>query len=408
MRRVVLMTAAITAVFLLPAAAGADGRAVPRCQGQDATIVGTPGDDVLWGTPGDDVIAGGGGDDEIHGRGGDDVICGQSGDDTIYGDAGDDRLSGDSGDDLIVAGSGDDVVNSGTGSDVVRAGSGHDRVKGGSGRDVLRGQGGNDVLDGKAGNDTLVGGGGADTLVGGGDTDKVRGNSGLDECEAENRRTCEFVDLSEGDSGPEVTRLQKTLRDRALYRGPIDGVFDREVAIAVAAYHKVIGPAYADPGTAVEQWQANPPSEALDRAEWEGLVAFTPTPPKARVDQPDRVEVDIGHQVLYLILDGEVDAIVHVSTGHDPDDTPRTTSLPDGGHFWYKHPYDGWSPKPGAWSIYKFWAYRAGPEYNYGVHGYRDVPYYPASHGCTRVDVWEADYLHGRFFIDMPVHVWDA
>ena len=52
------------------------------------------------------------------------------------------------------------------------------------------------------------------------------------------------------------------------------------------------------------------------------------------------------------------------------------------------------------------WAYRAGNG-NYGVHGYLNVPYYPASHGCIRVHVWDADYLHERFYIGMPVHVWD-
>jgi lipoprotein-anchoring transpeptidase ErfK/SrfK len=141
--------------------------------------------------------------------------------------------------------------------------------------------------------------------------------------------------------------------------------------------------------------------------DWQDLLAFAPQEPKSREDQPDRVEVDIGRQVLYLILGGEIDAIVHVSTGYDPDDTPRTTTLPDGGYFWYQHPYNGWSPKPGAWSIYKFWAYKAGSEYNYGVHGYLDVPYWPASHGCTRVHVWDADYLHPRIFVNMPAHVWD-
>ena len=44
------------------------------CQGQVATLVGTPGDDILPGSPGDDVIAGLGGDDVINGDLGDDVI----------------------------------------------------------------------------------------------------------------------------------------------------------------------------------------------------------------------------------------------------------------------------------------------------------------------------------------------
>lgn len=45
------------------------------CNGVEATIVGTAGNDVLVGTDGPDVIWGGGGNDMIDGRDGDDLIC---------------------------------------------------------------------------------------------------------------------------------------------------------------------------------------------------------------------------------------------------------------------------------------------------------------------------------------------
>src|SRR5712692_7987809 len=62
----------------------------PTCGGLAATIVGTPGNDVLVGTSGPDVIVGGSGDDQISGLEGDDVICGDQGNDVIQGYQGND------------------------------------------------------------------------------------------------------------------------------------------------------------------------------------------------------------------------------------------------------------------------------------------------------------------------------
>lgn len=376
-------------VVAFPAVAGGQEREIPTCNGSTATLWGTGANDTLVGTGDDDVIVGGAGDDIIRGFAGDDIICGGGGDDLLFGGSGDDTIKGGTGDDEIFGGTGDDLVSGWTGSDTLDGGVGVDRVLGNAGNDQLSGGSHDDILRGGSGDDMAVGG------------------VGVDECHSEETRACERVALSEGDVGWAVRFLQRALRDRRLYRGAIDGVFSRDVAIAVATLHKVTGPAYSNPSTAVEMWQANPPSEKMAMKDWDRLLAFEPTPPKVREGQPDRVEIDIGHQVLYLILGNEVDAIVHVSTGYRPTATPRTAGLPTGGYFWYEHPYDGWSPRPGGWSIYQFWAYRAGAQYNYGVHGYPSVPYWPASHGCTRVEVWEADYLNERFFIGMPVHVWD-
>jgi subtilisin-like proprotein convertase family protein len=83
----------------------------PRCAGRTATIVGTPGIDVILGTLGPDVIAAGGGADAISGGGGRDTICAGAGADTVDGGGGDDRLDGGAGDDFCRGGPGTDQVS---------------------------------------------------------------------------------------------------------------------------------------------------------------------------------------------------------------------------------------------------------------------------------------------------------
>ncbi len=92
-----------------------------RCGGQQATLVGTPGDDKLRGTAGRDVIAGLRGADRILGLDGRDLLCGNRGRDALVGGAGRDRLRG---------GSGRDVLRGGIGRDRCVGGQGTDRVKG--------------------------------------------------------------------------------------------------------------------------------------------------------------------------------------------------------------------------------------------------------------------------------------
>jgi VCBS repeat-containing protein len=142
---VVLTLGAVGA--LAPADAAAPAARDLKCFGVAATIVGTPGDDVIRGTNGDDVIVGGRGDDRINGRGGDDLICGRSGDDTIRGGSGDDRVRGWRGDDVIKGGAGDDRLLGGLQAD---------KLLGGSGDDILNGGPASDECDGGPGANHLV------------------------------------------------------------------------------------------------------------------------------------------------------------------------------------------------------------------------------------------------------------
>jgi Ca2+-binding RTX toxin-like protein len=204
------------------------------------TIVGTPGDDVLYGTPGDDVIVGNGGNDKVYAGDGNDIVCmsgtgrdyvrGGNGSDLIYGsydhgvpnyyrnpvpdtyltgNAGNDRiegagtLAGAEGDDTLYVGSYDtssqlyggpgndrlvapfgagtrNVLEGGTGDDSISGGRGRDTIHGGEGNDGLEGRSGDDSLYGESGNDHMYGNAGQDVLFGGAGNDNLYGNENED------------------------------------------------------------------------------------------------------------------------------------------------------------------------------------------------------------------------------------
>jgi Ca2+-binding RTX toxin-like protein len=175
------------------------------CAGRPATIVGSPGDDVIGGTAGPDVIAGRGGSDVIMGLGGNDRICGGRGDDNLAGGGDDDRLRGDGGRDTLAGGYGADLLAGGAGDDRFDGGAGRDRgtfagaeggieaslalgAARGQGEDVLvaleelSGSSFADVLRGDAGANTLRGRAGGDRLDGGDGIDLLDGMGGMDTC----------------------------------------------------------------------------------------------------------------------------------------------------------------------------------------------------------------------------------
>jgi Ca2+-binding RTX toxin-like protein len=143
------------------------------CQGEPASIVGTPGDDVginaIIGTESRDVIAALDGADQVRGQGGNDLICGDGGNDA--------QLIG------------------GTGDDEIYGGVGNDRIFGVEGNDSMFGEAGDDFLgDENVGNDIMSGGAGDDLLD---STDAVVNNDNLDGGDGTN-------DICQSDPDPEV------------------------------------------------------------------------------------------------------------------------------------------------------------------------------------------------------------
>lgn len=200
--------------------------------------------------------------------------------------------------------------------------------------------------------------------------------------------------LAEGDEGPLVVALQRELVRRRLYRGPLDGVFGQATAQSVVAFHKVMG---------------------LERTfNWEEedsahMARFALPPLPDRPDEPSRIEVDIGHQVLFLFEDGEVAEIVPISSGgtyqyySEHQQATVWAGTPRGDFTLIRHSL-GWQCDPlTGWCIYFPWNFTP----DYALHGYRSVPAQPASHGCVRIPTWESDVLETRFYVGMPIHIWD-
>jgi Ca2+-binding RTX toxin-like protein len=196
--------------FTLSRFQGGKGKRL-SCDGEPATVQGTPGDDRLAAGavtvtgPGDDVVNGGGklictggGDDKVESWEAGKVLLG-SGDDRfsvnsiggeVYGEDGNDRIFGRNM--LADGGAGDDLIDTtrprdpdwsvndkrligGPGRDRLISGRGKDRLYGGPGPDVLRSGLEEDSLFGGPGNDSLFGEEAADLLVGGPGMDRLDG-----------------------------------------------------------------------------------------------------------------------------------------------------------------------------------------------------------------------------------------
>ncbi|MDQ4024538.1 MAG: hypothetical protein M3217_03460, partial [Actinomycetota bacterium] len=153
---------------LLPAGPAASGRlqsAQPGdCFGQDPTIEGTAGDDVIRGTRGFDVISSLEGNDVVHAGAGTDFVCTGDGDDRVYGGPGFDLLQASRGADKVYGqGSDDFLIEADTPEDpqgpvwVHLGDSSEDEFHGGPGNDLLTEDGANDLLDGGDGRDTYFG-----------------------------------------------------------------------------------------------------------------------------------------------------------------------------------------------------------------------------------------------------------
>jgi peptidoglycan hydrolase-like protein with peptidoglycan-binding domain len=114
----------------------------------------------------------------------------------------------------------------------------------------------------------------------------------------------------------------------------------------------------------------------VDAALWRRLL--TAHTPPARFGG-DHVEIDKTRQVIFIVRGGKVTLIVATSTG-------ATGNTPLG--IWHVYRKVGGFD----WVLYY-------PSYflrGFAVHGYPDVPPYPASHGCARIPMWIAQTVYSQ------------
>lgn len=172
------------------------------------------------------------------------------------------------------------------------------------------------------------------------------------------------TNIRAGNRGAAVRVFQSKLR-RMAYVTPVNGVFDAATGRALLAYRKVLGmPRRPTAGAAVARKLAA------------GKGRFRLRHPKAG----RHVEVSIRRQVMVFANSrGRVERIYHVSTGKASTPTILGT-------------YRVYMRDPGTNSLGMVMSsyFIRG----YAIHGYADVPIYPASHGCVRVPVPNAASIY--------------
>ena len=194
--------------------------------------------------------------------------------------------------------------------------------------------------------------------------------------------------ISPGDNGPWVKRLQIYLAEAGFRPGLPDGQFDEVTLGAVYAFQKV---------------HDLDRSGVFQKQHWDLFDNSVDLPELG--DAPDRVEVDLAKQVLFLVKNDRVEAVVPISSGNGESYRGSTGAqvrarTPEGDYEFYKR-VDGWRISY-LGGLYRPYYFRGG----YAIHGSRSVPPYPASHGCVRVELHDMDYLVTELELGMPVFVY--
>jgi hypothetical protein len=145
---------------------------------------------------------------------------------------------------------------------------------------------------------------------------------------------------------------------------------------------------------AFEKWSGLPRDGVLSEADAAVLRRAVRPEPLTRGGRGRRVEVSLDRQVALLIEHDRVLRVVHISTG------AWGTSTPPGSFRVYRKERYSWSVPFKVWMP---WAsYFTG---GIAFHEYSYVPAYPASHGCVRVNRFDARYLFGFAVTGTPVQV---
>lgn len=170
--------------------------------------------------------------------------------------------------------------------------------------------------------------------------------------------------LSEGSHNAYVRLLEKRLAKLHYHLTGINESYDHKTRDAVIAFNKVQGRARLG---------------SVSESTWRALA----DPKKARARGRSKgfhIEINQTRQIVYMVRDGKVNGILHTSTGangytHDGSYTVfRKIAGYSGGRLYYPSYFDG----------------------RRALHGWPEVPTYPASHGCARLPMWAAQWVYAK------------
>ncbi len=188
------------------------------------------------------------------------------------------------------------------------------------------------------------------------------------------KRQTKLPGLSVGSTGGYVRRLEKRLIQLGYVIPSADWSFGVATRDAMYAFNKV---------------QRRARTGGVTESTWRVLA--NPKRPKPRVKFPrNHIEIDQTRQVILWVRKGKVKWILHTSTG--------AGGATRDGVFRMFREIHGYSPGRLYYPSY-FDGLRA-------IHGWPEVPNYPASHGCARVPMWSAVWANNHSPIGMQVRVY--
>ncbi|MGH2774557.1 MAG: L,D-transpeptidase family protein [Actinomycetota bacterium] len=192
--------------------------------------------------------------------------------------------------------------------------------------------------------------------------------------DASGKRRTRLPALAMGSRGSYVKRLEKRLIQLGYVIPLADKSFGEPTRDAMYAFNKI---------------QRRARTGNVTESTWRALAR--PKRPKPRVRSPrNHIEIDQTRQVVMWVRKGKVKWILHTSTG--------AGGATRDGVFRMHRKVAGYSPNRLYYPSY-FDGLRA-------IHGWPEVPNYPASHGCARIPMWAAVWAYNNAPIGKQVRVY--
>jgi peptidoglycan hydrolase-like protein with peptidoglycan-binding domain len=199
--------------------------------------------------------------------------------------------------------------------------------------------------------------------------------------------------VGRGDRGEQVRAVEARLDALHFDVGPVDGVFDDATTSAVQAFQKLAGLGR---------------DGRVSQAVADRLATAQPPDPLVAGGGATRVEIDLRRQVLFLYEGDSLSKILPVSTGTGARFCARGhcgTAVTPAGAFRVDYFKPGWDESP-LGRLYN--PVYFDPKDGIAIHGYPQVPTDPASHGCVRIPMSAAEWLHTKLAKGTPVYVVDG
>jgi hypothetical protein len=186
----------------------------------------------------------------------------------------------------------------------------------------------------------------------------------------------------------EIKDAEQRLANLGYWTGPIDGVFDTVSQSGLISFQK---------------WEGRTVTGKLNAEELQAILKAIS--PKARELGYEHVEVDVDRQVLLLVRESGAVKVLPVSTGSGRrffDEDQDSISYTPRGRFIVYEKHDGWEYGPLGALYYA--NYISG---GVAIHGSKNVPITPESHGCIRIPVFAAREVSKIMSVGSIVLVYD-